>query len=337
MKIPTAFLQSLQNVKGFDEEAFLSTHSNGEQVTSIRLNPAKSLHLKIQYASFEKVPWSSYGYYLPERPSFTLDPNFHAGAYYVQEASSMFLEEVIKQTADFSQALRVLDLCAAPGGKSTLLQSIISKESILISNEIIKPRVNILAENMAKWGSANVFVTSNEPKDFQKLPGYFDIILVDAPCSGSGLFRKDPAAIDEWSLNNVHMCSIRQQQILADVLPALKPGGTLIYATCSYSVEEDEAIADWLVEKQNLVPAPLQLREEWNIVQTFSMQHKVPGYRFYPDKLKGEGFCEELKELLNSKENSLQVIIVIRESLAEEVLSYFGIATNYEMFAFASE
>lgn len=290
MELPLPLLHSLQNVNGFDEKEFTSIHTSGEQITSIRLNPAKHSKYSIQHSTYKKVPWSTYGYYLPERPSFTLDPEFHAGAYYVQEASSMFLEEVMRQVTDLSKPLRVLDLCAAPGGKSTLLQSIISKESLLVSNEIIKARVSILAENMAKWGGVNVVVTNNDPKDFQRLPDYFDVIVTDAPCSGSGLFRKDPDAINEWSLNNVAMCSIRQKKILGDVLPALKPGGILVYSTCSYSAEEDEAIADWLVAEHSLHPVLLRLEEEWNIVESVSPEQHAPGYRFYPNKLKGEGF-----------------------------------------------
>src|SRR5436190_11131836 len=189
-------------------------------------------------SAMSRVPWSSSGFYLNERPIFTLDPMFHAGAYYVQEASSMFLEQALKQTVDLSQPVKVLDLCAAPGGKSTLIQSLITTESLLVSNEVIKTRVNILSENITKWGAANVIVTNNDPRDFQRLPGYFDVIVIDAPCSGSGLFRKDPAAISEWSRDNVILCSQRQQRILADIMPALKPGGILIYSTCSYSQEE---------------------------------------------------------------------------------------------------
>ena len=197
--LPTALIKSLLHVKGFNEEAFKQVHQSGGQMVSIRVNPFKSGHRTTNNEQLEKVPWSSNGYYLPQRPSFTLDPLFHAGAYYVQEASSMFLEEAIKQTVDLLQPIKVLDLCAAPGGKSTLIQSIISNESLLVSNEVIKTRVNILSENITKWGAANVIVTNNDPTDFQRLPNYFDVIVVDAPCSGSGLFRKDAKAIDEWS------------------------------------------------------------------------------------------------------------------------------------------
>ena len=249
--LPPELIQSLRNIESFNEETFKAVHESGGQITSIRLNPKKigNRQSAIGNEQLERVPWNEYGYYLNERPSFTLDPLFHAGAYYVQEASRMFLEEALKQTVDLAKPLKVLDLCAAPGGKSTLIQSIISAESLLVSNEVIKTRVHILAENITKWGAANVIVTNNDPSDFQRLPGYFDVIVVDAPCSGSGLFRKDPAAIGEWSENNVLHCAQRQQRILEHIMPALKDGGILIYSTCSYSKEEDEAIADWMVEQ----------------------------------------------------------------------------------------
>lgn len=284
--LPTALIQSLRNLKGFDEEAFEEVHLSGAQITSVRLNPNKIFNKQysIFNAQLATVKWSSNGYYLPERPSFTLDPLFHAGAYYVQEASSMFLEETIKQTVDLSKPIKVLDLCAAPGGKSTLIQSIISKDSLLVSNEVIKTRVNILSENITKWGAANVIVTNNDPTDFQRLQNYFDVIVVDAPCSGSGLFRKDPFAIEEWSENNVTLCAQRQQRILADIMPSLKEGGVLIYSTCSYSEQEDEDICSWLREKYSIFNIKFSIPGSWGIIESGG------GYRFYPDKLKGEGF-----------------------------------------------
>ncbi|MBL0357421.1 MAG: RNA methyltransferase [Chitinophagaceae bacterium] len=292
MQIPAALFQSLQNTKGFNKEAFKTVHESGEQVTSIRLNVAKTCNFQLSAFNFQlnRVPWSTNGYYLSERPSFTADPLFHAGTYYVQEASSMFLEEVLNQTVNLAMPLRLLDLCAAPGGKSTLIQSVINAESLLVSNEVIKTRVNILAENIAKWGAANVIVTNNDPKDFQRLENYFDVIVVDAPCSGSGLFRKDPAAINEWSEQNVQLCSQRQQRILADVLPSLKEDGVLIYSTCSYSEEEDEQVADWLIDEFKMENVPLKIEDQWGITETQSPKHSAFGYRFYPDKVKGEGF-----------------------------------------------
>ena len=175
--------------------------------------------------SITAIPWTDCGYYLESRPSFTFDPLFHAGCYYVQEASSMFLEQALKQTVDLSKPIKILDLCASPGGKSTHIQSLISKDSLLVSNDVIRSRANVLKDNIIKWGCENVVVTNNDPKDFAKLENYFDVIVVDAPCSGSGLFRRDPTAIEEWSENNVQLCSQRQQRILADVWPTLKKDG----------------------------------------------------------------------------------------------------------------
>jgi len=281
MQLPQALLNSLEGVKGFDEETFIKIHESEERVTSIRKNPFKKSEI-VNLKS--EIPWTNYGYYLEARPSFTFDPLFHAGVYYVQEASSMFLEQALKQTVDLSQPLRVLDLCAAPGGKSTHLLSLISKESLLVSNEVIRSRANILTDNIVKWGCSNVIVTNNDPRDFQRLENYFDVIVVDAPCSGSGLFRRDPEAIEEWSEQNVALCSQRQQRILADVLPALKSGGVLIYSTCSYSKEEDEGICDWLIRELKVESLKLKVEENWNIVQSDG------GYRFWPDKVKGEGF-----------------------------------------------
>ncbi len=294
LRLPGTFITSIKDCNGFDAVTFEQVHQSGEQITSIRINPAKSLSISKAFPHTENlekaVPWCSNGYYLSARPSFTSDPLFHAGAYYVQEASSMFLEEALKQTVDLSQPLKVLDLCAAPGGKSTLIQSVINNKSLLISNEVIKTRVTVLTENITKWGSANVIVTNNDPKDFQRLQNFFDVIVVDAPCSGSGLFRKDPDAVNEWSEQNVQHCSQRQQRILADIFPSLKENGILIYSTCSYSTKEDEEIADWMVETLKVEGLRLKVHKEWGIVETQSATHNAYGYRFYPDKVKGEGF-----------------------------------------------
>lgn len=270
------------------------------------------------------VPWCPHAYYLEQRPSFTLDPSFHAGAYYVQEASSMFLWEALRQTVGEAPSQTVLDLCAAPGGKSTLLSTYF-QEGLVVSNEVIKSRANILVENISKWGNDNVVVTNNDPQHFQQLPGFFDVLVVDAPCSGSGLFRKDPHAIDEWSEGNVQLCSQRQQRILGDVLPALKEGGVLIYSTCSYSPAEDEDIADWLVGEMHMESLPLQLQEDWNIVETISAQHKAHGYRFYPDKVKGEGlFIAAFRKTAPVEEKKLKELSLPWPSKREaEVLQTF--------------
>lgn len=310
MQLPSALLQSIEHTKGFEKIAFEKVHSSGEQVVSIRMNPLKktivngqlsivnsqsasSKHQQpIHHSAFtihSPVPWSSYGYYLSERPSFTLDPLLHAGAYYVHEASSMFLEQALMQCVDLTAPLLVLDLCAAPGGKSTLLQSMISKDSLLVSNEVIQTRVHILKENMIKWGGGNVVVTHNDPGNFSKLNGLFDVLVVDAPCSGSGLFRRDAEAIKEWSEENVQLCSQRQQRILADAWNCLKEDGVLIYSTCSYSFEEDEEILDWLINAFQVEGLKLKVDDSWNIEEVETSAGGY-GYRFWPYKLRGEGF-----------------------------------------------
>lgn len=201
----------------------------------------------------------------------------------------MFLWQVLEQCCDPSIHRIVLDLCAAPGGKSTLLSDFFNK-GLVISNEVIKSRASILQENVTKWGDAGVAVTNNDARDFRKLQGYFDVIVTDVPCSGSGLFRRDPSAIEEWSPANVELCCQRQQRILADIVPCLKENGVLIYSTCSYSREEDEDILDWLVKEFGLETLSLNLPAGWNIIESVSPQYGAKAYRFFPDRLKGEGF-----------------------------------------------
>ena len=336
MQLPQPLLTSLNGVKGFDKATFEAIHNSGEQVTSIRLNPLKPISNTFQPSTVNSQPigWCPYGFYLPERPFFTFDPTFHAGAYYVQEASSMFLWQVLQQTiGNKTQGLKVLDLCAAPGGKSTLLASYF-KDGLVVSNDVIKSRANILVENITKWGYNNVVVTNNDPSHFKILANYFDVIVVDAPCSGSGLFRKDTNAITEWSEANVELCNQRQQRIIADVLPALKQGGLLIYSTCSYSKKEDEDILDWLVAEQQVDSCQLTV-DGTAIIETQSDKHQAFGYRFYPYLTKGEGFFiaaltkKDGGAMGNYKEQQL-----IKPSKTEEqmVVDFMGFAEGYSYF-----
>lgn len=291
-------LDSLQGAPGFSEPAFVEAHSSVEQVTSIRVNPFKRNTEGASIAELEQlpaetlsaVPWCANGYYLAERPSFTFDPLFHAGCYYVQEASSMFLEQVIKTCfpGHSTAPLKVLDLCAAPGGKATHLSALFPA-GLVVANEAIGSRAGILVENAIRWGSENMMVTCNDPSVFRKLEGFFDLIVVDAPCSGSGMLRKDPEVMNEWSQAHVAHCSKRQRRILEDGWPALKEGGVLVYATCSYSKEENEDITDWLSATLQAVPVSIPLHPEWGIVESISPLHNCNGYRFYPYNLKGEG------------------------------------------------
>lgn len=251
--------------------------------TSLRINPAKS---KLPVDA-DRVAWTETGLYLPERPIFTLDPNIHAGAYYVQEASSMFLETVCQQVLPLEEDLKVLDLCAAPGGKSTHLLSLLSPGSLLVANEVIRSRANILVENIAKWGRHNAFVSNNDPRDFQLLEGFFDVIVVDAPCSGEGMFRKDTKAIKEWSPAHVQLCADRQRRILMDVWDALKPGGHLIYSTCTYNPKENEENLNWLMQQVEASSIPVSISPDWGVEEI--QLDRVFGYGLYPHHLRGEG------------------------------------------------
>ena len=289
---PINFIEHVSKAPGFEEKLFTEAHQAGAGLTSIRINPMKCtdvLSLDFGDNIDGRVPWCEHGAYLKHRPAFILDPLLHAGAYYVQEASSMFLAHALKQAGAEKPLLNVLDISAAPGGKSTLINAVISSSSLLVSNEVIKPRANVLTENLTKWGYPNVVVTNNDPRDFAGLPSFFDIIVADAPCSGSGMFRKDPASANEWSIANVGHCAARQQRIIADMLPCLKENGYLIYSTCSYSIEENEAVVDHCMEEYGMATVKIPVDESWNILESTSGKGGY-GYRFYPGKVKGEGF-----------------------------------------------
>ncbi len=292
-ELPKDLINRLKLLPGFEENAFIDSHKSENKITSIRLNPFKKTEL--DFALDAPVPWCTDAFYLKNRPSFTMDPLFHAGCYYVQETGSMFLEHALTSVLDLSQPLKILDLCAAPGGKSTLINSLLNDKSLLIANETAKPRAAILAQNLSKWGTCNSIVTNNDPQKFSQLPGYFDAIVVDAPCSGSGLFRKQPDAIDEWSLDNVNLCSARQKRILGEVADSLKENGFLIYSTCSYSVEENEDIVNWLISDFNMAYFPIKIKQDWGIQET------AAGYRFYPHLIQSEGFfCAVLQKKTHS-------------------------------------
>lgn len=280
--LPKELIANLQGLPGFEEKNFIEAHREENKITSIRLNPFKPVELDFELN--QPVKWCTDAFYLDRRPSFTLDPLFQAGCYYVQEAGSMFLEHALKSTLDLSQNLTILDLCASPGGKSTLINSLLTPESLLVANEVVKPRAEILAQNLSKWGTGNTVVTNNDPLKFAGLTDYFDAIVVDAPCSGSGLFRKQPEAVDEWSMDSVNLCSARQKRILTDILTALKENGVLIYSTCSYSVEENENIVHWLEKDFEMDYVPLEINKNWGIVEG------PAGYRFYPHLTQSEGF-----------------------------------------------
>lgn len=283
MNLPARFRDDMQLLLEADFPDFIQA-LDSPQPTAIRINPLK----RISPPSENKVPWCNAGYYLEQRPSFTLDPRFHAGTYYVQDASSMFLEQAFIQTAGNQSSLRVLDLCAAPGGKSTHLLGLLSRDSLLVSNEVIRSRLPLLNTNIEKWGSMNALVTCNDPADFSSLKGFFDVIIVDAPCSGEGLFRKDPDAISEWSPAHVAMCAMRQQRIIENVWPALKEHGVLIYSTCTWNQTENETNLQWLAGTKQAESIRINIQPSWGVSE--SVFNNIFGYRFYPHRLKGEGF-----------------------------------------------
>lgn len=275
MELPVAFIERTRALLGSDWTEFQKALQE-DPPTSIRLND------KIPIRLGKPVPWCSDGRYLESRPPFTLDPLFHAGCYYVQEASSMFVRQALEQYV--SKDSLVLDLCAAPGGKSTLISQFLGNEGFLVANEIIRPRAHVLAENLQKWGNGNFAVTNDKPASIGRLTGMFDAILVDAPCSGEGMFRKDPGAIAEWSEANVRMCAARQRDILTDIWAALKPDGVLIYSTCTYNREENEENVQWTCEHLGATCLPLDICPDWQLTDSGL------GYHFYPHKTRGEGF-----------------------------------------------
>ncbi len=279
---PGEFIKRISGQEYLDGEGLLKALQDPSPV-SVRIN---SLKWDLKPEEAEPVPWCRSGYYLAKRPSFTLDPLFHAGCYYPQEASGMFLEQVIKQVVDTSGYLRVLDLCGAPGGKSTHVSSLIGTESLLVSNEVIRQRSDILAENVTRWGTANTIVTRNDPSAFSRLPGFFDLILVDAPCSGEGMFR-DRIAVTEWSVGNTLLCAERQRRILADVWPALKPGGMLIYSTCTFNPGENEENVLWLAGSEEAESVRLDISDFEGITEI--SKGRITGYGFHPGKIRGEG------------------------------------------------
>jgi 16S rRNA C967 or C1407 C5-methylase (RsmB/RsmF family)/NOL1/NOP2/fmu family ribosome biogenesis protein len=286
MNLPEAFVQYTKSLLGDADFDKLAAALAEEPAVSVRLNPVKPI---TDVVDGEKVAWSDRGFYLDGRLTFTFDPLFHAGCYYVQEASSMFVERALRQHAG-NEPLRMLDLCAAPGGKSTHALSVLPKGSLLVSNEVMRNRAQILAENITKWGAVNAVVTNNDPSDFAPLTSFFDVILTDVPCSGEGMFRKDAVAVSEWSEENVETCWQRQRRIINDIWPCLKPGGLLIYSTCTFNTKEDEENVHWIAEEYGAEVLPIETNESWGITGNLLKGTDFPVYRFIPGRTRGEGF-----------------------------------------------
>lgn len=293
MRLPEKFASSIQEILGDEYECFKDSLLLDKSV-SIRLNKKKLQRYSLVNIAdtYERVLWSSLGYYLSKRYHFTFDPLFHTGCYYVQEASSMYIEHVIRFLMRQNELMKgglVLDLCAAPGGKSTHISTLLSEDHLLIANEVNKSRANILSENIAKWGSSNIVVTQGDASRFKKLKHAFNLILADVPCSGEGMFRKDPKAIEEWTPANVELCWKRQREIVSSIWPTLKPGGFLIYSTCTYNTLENENNVSWFIENLGAENVVIDSPKEWNITGDLSGQN-LSVARFFPHKTRGEGF-----------------------------------------------
>ena len=298
MNIKDSFVKYIEEAIGHENALVAFSAFEEPASTAVRYNPSKPCGMKVG----RRVPWAEHGYILPERPVFTLDPLFHAGAYYVQDSSSMFVGYAFRKMLSEIQLpqgrpLRVLDLCAAPGGKTTdmaaSLREAVGGQFILVANEVMKARVGILADNVALWGDPNVVVTCDDPAAFGALPGFFDIIVTDVPCSGEGMFRKDEEAVQQWSEDNVSLCEARQRRILADVWPSLKEGGVLVYSTCTFNRRENDGNVEWISSELGA-----------RMLTTDDMLGGMPGviktdrgYSLVPGHVEGEGqYCAILRK-----------------------------------------
>lgn len=308
------FIKYLEDAIGDENASVALSALSKTPSTSIRLNPFKRAVPPPSFLdNFERVPWSKEGCILPKRPIFTLHPLFHAGCYYVQDSSSMFVGEVFRNVLenikleDDSQIVKVLDLCAAPGGKTTdlaaSLRSKFGNRFILVANEYVRSRCGILADNIAIWGDPNVVVTNLDPLIFSHLYSYFDIILTDVPCSGEGMFRKDEDAVSQWSEDNVRKCVERQRKIISSVWDCLKDNAYLIYSTCTFNKYENDDNVEWISSNFDAEICNLCCHSD-GIIKTKCGYSLVPGF------VPGEGqYCACLKkissktasEVLNSK------------------------------------
>ena len=295
VNLPADFVAETRRIMGDERfNRFLGAFDE-EAPTSVRVNPARadSGQWTVDRCDYP-VPWCKEGFYLTERPQFTFDPLLHAGCYYVQEASSMFITHILRSlshllTLSPSNPLAALDACAAPGGKSTALRSVLPEDCVLVSNEPMGNRAQILLENITKWGAPNCIVTNNYPRDFKKAKLKFDVILCDVPCSGEGMFRKDPATISEWSMQNVEKCWQLQREIVADAWECLNPGGLFIYSTCTFNTKENEENIQWILENFDAEVLDIPIDPSWNITGSLLEGFTAPVYRFIPGITRGEG------------------------------------------------
>jgi len=286
MQLPQNFIDYTSALFGAEHWQNFLKALETEPTVSVRFNPWKYKQENI-FDGAKQVPWCKNAFWLKERPDFTRDPLFHAGVYYVQEAGSLFLDYVLREY--IKEPVLALDLCAAPGGKSTLMRAALPQNSVLVSNEPDRRRANILLENMQKQGHPDVLVTHNLPHDFKQTNWTFDLILTDVPCSGEGLFRKDEGAIKEWSLQNVLYCQKRQRKILQDIWPCLREGGLLIYSTCTFNTQENEENVRFIAEELGAEILPVSVKTEWKITGSLLSGFNSPVYRFIPGITKSEG------------------------------------------------
>ena len=296
----------------------LSAIANTAPVVSVRVNSLKGASVP---QGAEQVPWCPQGFYLPERRPFTFDPDFHSGRYYVQDASSMFIAHVIRQVV--GAPVRYLDLCAAPGGKTTAALSVLPAGSFVVANEIVAQRARVLADNVMRWGDSRCVVTNSSPRDLGRLAGFFDVVAADVPCSGEGMFRKDAEAVAQWSPALVAECAARQRSIVADVWPSLRPGGIFIYSTCTFNRAENEDIIEHIVAAYGAEPLEISVEEEWGVHGAAVGQN--PCYRFLPHKVRGEGLfmCVLRKpEQAAMRPLSVKKIKPVRPSFPAEVRNW---------------
>ena len=283
--LPEEFRLCMRRQLGDAEAERLFSALDTEPSTSIRLNPAKPA----QVFEGERIGWSEYGRYLAMRPQFTLDALLHGGAYYVQEASSQFVGYLLRDLE--LEGCRVLDMCAAPGGKSTIYSTLVGRRGLVVANDISRSRALALSDNVQRWGMGNVVVTCNQPSHIGAFEHWFDVVAVDAPCSGEGMFRKMDEARTEWTPSAPDMCAERQREIVREAWRALRPGGRLIYSTCTFNDKEDEGVVEWLVEEfgDELQPInPVELNDAWGIVRSDIGAFQC--FHFYPHRARGEGF-----------------------------------------------
>ncbi len=309
------FIASLKEIEGLDVEALVESLGVRPE-TGIRINRRKlDDPAVLGYDGLQPVSWCGSGFYLPDRPVFTLNPLFHAGLFYVQEASSMIHETIVGRVFPMlPPSPRVLDLCAAPGGKTTAAMNALPDTATVIANEIMPKRAKILRENLMKWGFPGTVVTSVDTGVFASVGPIFDLVIADAPCSGEGMMRKDETAAAQWTEGLVAACETLQRKILADAVEALAPGGILIYSTCTFNTRENEGNLRFAMENLGLEAVDLKLPPEWGISPQASGPY--PALRFMPHVTRGEGlFAAVMRKPGAAPAGKIQAVSRLKASL----------------------